>query len=407
MFYLLKFLKRRFKRNKSIIIAFLILTSTILLIFLYKKDLDLNKRLKSSLFSNRISDYVKPSDYVCLNKKEDIIIDDDEFSIKKQVLILTRQNLKSELFTNLTKIFKYTRIKFERSNDINYYSRNIGVIIFEDYEDYLYTRDNKKLKHYLIENNVGVIVFNTLNEDNQTELEISNCTLNDENNDDNFMKNFLHITKFNKQIVNIDKKVSQYNEKFESLFFDKEAKPVLKCSSNSIAHEMLFVNNFNNIKHVFISLNNVNPIWILKLLFIDSIRYLSNGEIDIGLKRYIQIDIDDTFVAPTGSRMVTEDVYEMLRLQDELSKNYFYHNTYKFRFNLGYCGFYYQSGNRFENAADQLLIENKHKFYWFDHTFKHLKTNFLNESQLREQFEENLKFAKFHHIPIDSNYSVR
>ena len=426
MFYLLKFLKRRFKKNKLTIIAFLILTSTILLIYLHKRDLDLNKRLKSSLNNNtRLSDFFKPDDYdVCLNNKENLIID-DEYSVKKQVLILTRHSSKSDLFTNLTKIFKYTRIKFERSNDVYFYSKNVGVIVFEDYEDYLYTRDNKKLKSYLIENNIGVIVFNTLiNEEDHKELIISNCTLNDED----FVEKFLHVTKFNKQIINIDKKISKYNEKFEAIFFDKQAKTILKCSSKSIVQQILFVNNFNNIRHVFISLNNLNSIWILKLLLIDSIRYLSKGEIDIGLKRHIQIDIDDTFVAPTGSRMIAEDVYEMLRLQEELSKNYFYHNNYKFKFNLGYCGFYYQTGNKFENEADELLIENKDKFYWFDykyysfqigikiiiffehrfdHTFKHLKTNFLNESSLIEQFEENLKFAKLHHIPMDTNYSVR
>ncbi len=52
------------------------------------------------------------------------------------------------------------------------------------------------------------------------------------------------------------------------------------------------------------------------------------------------------------------------------------------------------------------FIELKENFYWFDHTWAHLKAHTLNESSLREQLIENLKFAKLHGIPLGSNYSV-
>lgn len=409
--FFLKFIRRRFKKNKTFIISVFIFFSTLLLVLLYKRDFDLNKQLKSS-FNKRLRrfDYLKPNDFVCLNNNKNrgntLYEDDDEISVvRKQVLILTKDNSKSELSANLTKIFKYTRIKFERSNDVNFTSRNIGLIIFENYKEYLYTKDNKRFKRYLIENNVGLMVFNIENnneDDNKSELEIFNCTLSK----DKFVEKFLHVMKLNRQTVQVNKKISKHNEQFQSLFFNRQAKSLLECSTNLIDQHIMFVNNLNNIRHVFISLTSLNHIWMLKLLFIDSIRYLSGGAISISLKRYIQIDIDDTFVAPTGTRMIPEDVYEMLRLQDELSTNYFYHNTHGFKFNLGYCGYYYQSGSMIENEADRLLIEKKDNFYWFDHTFKHLKTNFLNESSLREQFEENLKFAKLYHLPIGSNYSV-
>ena len=50
--------------------------------------------------------------------------------------------------------------------------------------------------------------------------------------------------------------------------------------------------------------------------------------------------------------------------------------------------------------------EHKDKFYWFDHTWRHYKTNLLDEKSLRKQFSDNRKFAKFYNIPIDYNYSV-
>ena len=116
------------------------------------------------------------------------------------------------------------------------------------------------------------------------------------------------------------------------------------------------MNENDNIKSVFISLDDFNAIWLLKLLFIDAMRYATNRNIDLGLERYIQIDIDDVFVGGVDTRMIPEDVDELVRLQDELSQNFFTHNNHGFKFNLGYCGYFYLLGNEIENEGDKKFI---------------------------------------------------
>ena len=361
MLYLLKFLKRRFKKYKSNVIIFLIFISTISLILLYKNDLD------SKILSGRSRKaLVKPQDYICLNNNSNNKISFKQTSYyysqdtKKEVLILTNNPI-SDLVTNLTKILRATRIKFERSNDINFSVKKFSVIIFESYHDFVRTQDNVKLKNYIVANKIGIIVFNK--NEAEEEFIVSNCSLND----DSFLENFLYTTKFHKEIFSVKKKFKNYNYKFQWLFFDeKNSKSILKCKSDSgNEEEMLFVNDFDGIKHVFIAMESFTDIWIMKSLFIDSIRYLSKEEIDIGLERYVQIDIDDIFVGPTGSRMIPDDVFELIKVQEEISINYFHHNNFKFKFNLGFCGSYYQTGNQLENEADRLLI-GKYKAYFFN-----------------------------------------
>lgn len=49
--------------------------------------------------------------------------------------------------------------------------------------------------------------------------------------------------------------------------------------------------------------------WLYQLVFVDALMYVSNTNLGYdGLKRYIQIDIDDVFVGKTGRRLVKEDV---------------------------------------------------------------------------------------------------
>lgn len=48
--------------------------------------------------------------------------------------------------------------------------------------------------------------------------------------------------------------------------------------------------------------------WLHRLLFLDSVSYLSLGRISLSLERYILVDIDDIFVAKKGIRMTSDDV---------------------------------------------------------------------------------------------------
>lgn len=53
--------------------------------------------------------------------------------------------------------------------------------------------------------------------------------------------------------------------------------------------------------------NNLN-FWLHKLVFVDSISFLTGKRLSLPLDRYILVDIDDIFVGKEGTRMKVEDV---------------------------------------------------------------------------------------------------
>ena len=60
--------------------------------------------------------------------------------------------------------------------------------------------------------------------------------------------------------------------------------------------------------------------WLHRLLFLDSLSYLSHGKFSISLERYVQIDIDDIFVGRPGIRMKPDDVEVRLELNNQVLK---------------------------------------------------------------------------------------
>ena len=48
--------------------------------------------------------------------------------------------------------------------------------------------------------------------------------------------------------------------------------------------------------------------WLHRLVFLDSLSYLSHGKLSLSLDRYIQVDVDDIFVGLIGTRMIPADV---------------------------------------------------------------------------------------------------
>ena len=91
--------------------------------------------------------------------------------------------------------------------------------------------------------------------------------------------------------------------------------------------------------------------WIHKLLFLDSISFLSRGKLALPLKRLLLIDIDDIFVGESGTRMKVEDVEALLETQRRLAAL-----VPGFRFNLGFSGKYFHKGSPEEDAGDDKLI---------------------------------------------------
>jgi hypothetical protein len=299
----------------------------------------------------------KPNDYVCSNHNS-LVNDKNSLNARNKKIFFFLNHKNSDLLGNLTNIFDSTRIEY-----IIGFSfiellelEEISIVIFEFYNDYLKLKDNLEFTNYLLKKKIGVILFN--NSANKNKFQIIECQINEnyENND------FFHITRKNTQKLKINK-ILNYDRKFKSLFFNKNfnSRSILGCNDES--ESVLFVNQLNGIKYVLFGVTDINVIWILKSLFLDSIRFLSDQEIDFSLDRFIQIDIDDIFVAKTGTRMLPDDVDALLMFQDDLTKNYFYHDDNKFKHTIGYSGHYYKSGNDIEDKADELLIGKIFMFF--------------------------------------------
>ncbi|KAL0269790.1 UNVERIFIED_CONTAM: hypothetical protein PYX00_007403 [Menopon gallinae] len=142
--------------------------------------------------------------------------------------------------------------------------------------------------------------------------------------------------------------------------------------------------------------------WLHKLLFLDSLSFLSHGQLSINLQRYILVDVDDIFVGERGTRLRKDDIMAMLRTQERIQQM-----VPGFKFNLGFSGKYFHHGTFEENLGDDMLLENANKFIWFSHMWNHLQPHLYdNLTQLESDMVLNRNFAKEHGIPIDSGYSI-
>lgn len=63
---------------------------------------------------------------------------------------------------------------------------------------------------------------------------------------------------------------------------------------------------FDGIQRVFFG--NDFKFWLHRILFLDTLSYLSHGKFSVSLQRFILIDVDDIFVASHGLRLKPDDV---------------------------------------------------------------------------------------------------
>ncbi|CAF1052922.1 unnamed protein product [Adineta ricciae] len=151
--------------------------------------------------------------------------------------------------------------------------------------------------------------------------------------------------------------------------------------------------------------------WFIWPVMMDIVRYLTSNEYDYhGLKRYVQVDIDDIFLGDkSNGYLISDDIQALIRSQLFI-QNY----IENFRYRLGFSGYYYSnSTNEHANEANRLLmtgktvLDEKDRFTWFHHTWKHEKlTNVTNKILLISSTETNMAFAQKHQLPLDENYAV-
>lgn len=121
------------------------------------------------------------------------------------------------------------------------------------------------------------------------------------------------------------------------------------------------------------------------------------------LMRYIMIDIDDTFHAPTGRQPTPVHVGNIVKFQESVRQKY----IKNFHLNLGFVGSGFGRGTQEEVDGAKLLIEKKDEFWWFPHTFRHVKCHSLSLEALRREMQDNRRFADAHGLSdLVGSYSV-
>ena len=273
------------------------------------------------------------------------ISEEENFTVKPKYILLLKNN------ATLEKIFSLLRIPYKVAKSIDLNATETSVIIFENYADYLIIEEDSKIMKHLAKNKIGLMVFNS--KTNIKEEEITDCYLGD----NEFMNEFLFITKNNKQRVKINKKVKITNN-FRQLFAIQEKfNSILKCEkSNNQIEDILTVGKIDDIDHVFINSVNLDDIWLINSLFIDSIRYLSKQEVNVNLKRYVLVDIDDIFL----TKINETDYNEMIKFQNILTEKYFNNDNNSFKLNLGMSGAFYDTAN----IGDRLLMSSFGSVYF-------------------------------------------
>lgn len=98
--------------------------------------------------------------------------------------------------------------------------------------------------------------------------------------------------------------------------------------------------------------------WLHKLLFLDSLSYLSHGQLSVSLQRFLLVDIDDIFVGERGTRLLKDDVHALLKSQTRIQQM-----VPGFRFNLGFSGKYFHHGAPEENQGDDMLLRELFTFH--------------------------------------------
>lgn len=251
--------------------------------------------------------------------------------INNQVLVLVETQY-SKLGQDIVAILEATRIKFRvepAGKTLPYLTHSdkgkFGVIVFENLD--AYTRMDKwnrqLLDKYCKEYNVGMIIFTPSKEDNvlssqipgfplyiHTNLALKDFQLN-ANSDilrvtraGEVWRDYLPIEDWTVFVSNHSTYVPLEYAKIQSI-----DNPEISADIDDDILQTVVIQDiglYDGIRRVIFG--NGFQFWLHRLLFLDSLSYLSHGKLSIPLDRYIQIDIDDIFVGKTGIRMKKDDV---------------------------------------------------------------------------------------------------
>ncbi|KAJ8918343.1 hypothetical protein NQ315_008036 [Exocentrus adspersus] len=333
------------------------------------------------------------------------------------------ETMYSKLGRDIAELLVHTRIKYKievagKSLPVltNLDKGRYGVIVFENFNRYLQI-DNwnrELLDKYCREYSVGIIGFITPEEETFVGSQLKGFPL------------FIHTNlKLKDAALNPASQILRLTRAGETAWGELPGNDWTVFQANHSTYETLewanrndnFQNNdsgaklplptviqdhglFDNIQRVIFG--SGLKFWLHRLLFLDSLSYLSHGQLSLSLDRKFLVDIDDIFVGEVGTRLRQEDVKALINTQARIANM-----VPGFKFNLGFSGKYFHHGNNEEDKGDDLILENIDKFMWFSHMWNHQQPHLYdNLTSLMEDMVLNKNFAKDKGIPIDSGYSI-
>ena len=384
------------KRSLLQIALFVLISIWLAYIYLYQRIEPVNKLEIVSIISSEIV-FDQPPLYITETSRNNFTVDDRVLILSK----LTTNQPTSANVLELIKLFEFNRVKYKiievgpttnlkrlrlknNSSNRSYYS----LIIV----DSLPVVTNEISEHCRLFK-IGIVYIKPDLNGKTIVSSNENCFL------DYFNSDLYRTTKAieNENVLSIFEDVElrfyQESESFESL---------IKCGHIY----NLALKTRNDSSHLREIIIGVDIDRIQPSLVLDFIYYASYGRVYIGIDRYVQIDIDDVFVGRTGLRMNKSDVDELIKFQEDFLNTNVFNSSEKFKFNLGFSGFYFSTGSNEENLADRRLIEKRSMFRWFEHNWNHSQPHAMNSSVVQEQALLNYRFTVDHDLPTDSFYSV-
>ena len=347
-----------------------------------------------------------------------LLIKTNQFSItnttrESEKILLVTNSRNSSITNELIALFESFRFNYKilydktllKSPRLIGLKRNIFSLIIIDSIDVVLNDKYLEVKHYIFDAssyfNVGIIIFLKNNQKSETLEGNSNyltlnlsqnlieikfkpidqvlkCNLNKFTN----VKNFYRTTKFNDN-ENILNKIESEQEIASFIKYDSKVyESILNCQDNNGITILKTKTDSSKTQRMLLIGIDLNNLLIASSLLLDFISFASNGIFKTEDKRFMQIDIDDIFVGAKNTRMVPDDVRSLIKFQENfLNKNVFNSSVEKFKFNLGFSGYYYQSGNEKENKGDELLI-SKFKYLYSIEDSVNLKSYY----SFREKF---------------------
>uniref|UniRef100_A0A7E4ZZH6 [heparan sulfate]-glucosamine N-sulfotransferase n=1 Tax=Panagrellus redivivus TaxID=6233 RepID=A0A7E4ZZH6_PANRE len=278
-----------------------------------------------------------------------------------------------------------------------------SLIVFENYHRYaLLNEDAKKELHeYCRQHKVGIISFVNHPEDGKTLAQ-------------NGLKMAQQVQATDLQF-DPDSVVPYVGRKgvtlpirspnsFMNVFYLNSTrwKPILNClDSNKQPAALVALDNgtADGVEHIVFA-HKIDH-FLVKIAFWDALLYMSRGVSNYTLDHYIEIDIDDIFVGQAGSRLLEDDIDALIQSQEFLRDH-----IENFNYTLGFSGHFFQRGDPVENRADEVLVANAAKFYWFPHMWHHNHATEYDYTMLQALMTQNALFAENFNLPLLKSYAV-